>query len=183
MKTDQFEFEQSVESLFKGALQAHEDPELAAVLREAGLDLARKLAPAYPAEDFYRWLRVAARHRFPELDEAEGCREVGKLAMLRGLRSTLIGGAVLMGMQVLGVRRSLLRVGRNLRNGNNYIEAKTRELSPTSVEIQLGPVIGPATYYEGLLEEGSRQMGAKTVQVIRTGREGQQLTWRVDWTE
>lgn len=183
MTSKQLEFEQSADGLFKGALQAHDDPRLVAALRAAGFDLEQKLAPAYPAEDFYQWLRIAARVRFPELDEDEGCREIGKLAVIRGMGSTLLGRAVMKAMQLLGVRRALLRIGRSMRNGNNYLEAQARELSPTSVEITLGPLVGPPTYYEGVLEEGPRQLGARDVRVSRSGGEGQQFTWRVDWTE
>ena len=109
-------------------------------LRVAGLDLNRKLAPAFPAADFYRWLVLAARHKYPKLSEVEACREVGRLAVVRGMKATLLGNAALKAMQLLGVRRSLKRIGNSFKHGNNYIEAKVTELGLTSIEIQLGPV-------------------------------------------
>lgn len=183
MNKERVEFEQSAEGLFKGALKAHEDPALVVKLREAGLDLSKKLKPAFPAEDFYRWVKLVAAHQFPQLDEVEACREIGKAAVIRGLRSTLLGSAVLKALQLLGVRRALLKIGWTFKNGNNYIEAKVTELSPTSLDIQLGPLVGPPSYFEGILEEGPRQLGAKTVSVTQSKVEGETITFRVDWTE
>jgi uncharacterized protein (TIGR02265 family) len=180
--TQRLEYEQSADGLFRGALRAHEHPGARAALREAGLDLER-LAPAYPADQFYRWVGVATRQLFPELDERAGYKKAGMLAVERGLRSTLIGNAVLQVLKVIGVRRSLLRIGRTFRSGNNYIDAKVTEVGPTTLEIELGPLMGPTAYFEGVLEEGPRQLGAKTVRVGEAGRTGEHVTFRLDWTE
>lgn len=183
MSNERVEFEQTADGLFRGALQAREDSALVEKLRAAGLDVQKKLAPAYPAADFYRWVRIAATHRFPALSEDDACREVGKLAVTRGLQATLIGVALLKGMQLLGVRRSLSRIGRAFRNGNNYIEATVNEVGPTRVEIRIGPVVGPPGYYEGVLEQGPLLIGAKDVQVERVRTEGEHIVWHVEWTE
>jgi uncharacterized protein (TIGR02265 family) len=183
MINERVEFEQSADGLFRGALQAHQDAHLVEKLRAAGLDLNRKLAPAYPAEDFYRWVRIAACHLFPGMDEEKACREVGRLAVIRGLKSTMLGRAALTAMQLLGVRRSLKRIGSTFKSGNNYVEARVTELSPTSMEIQLGPLVGPAAYFEGVLDEGPRQMGALDVRVTRARTEGEHIVWRVEWAE
>ncbi|MDP2270380.1 MAG: DUF2378 family protein [Archangium sp.] len=183
MGHERVEFEQVADGLLKGAMEALSDPPLVEKLRVAGLDLNRKLAPAYPAVEFYRWMVIAARHRYPQLSEAEACREVGRLAVIRGMTSTLLGSAALHAMKMLGVRRSLKRIGSSLKHGNNYIDAKVAELGPTSMEIQLGPLVGPPSYYEGVLEEGSRILGGKEVQVTRVRSEGEHVAWQVDWKE
>jgi uncharacterized protein (TIGR02265 family) len=183
MSHERVEFEQTADGLLKGALEALKDPALVEKLRVAGLDLSRKLAPAYPAADFYRWVVIAARHKYPSLDEVEACREVGKLAVTRGMQSTMLGGALIKALQLLGVRRSLKRIGTSFKNGNNYIEAKATELGPTSMEIQLGPLVGPPSYFEGVLEQGPRLLGAKEVQLTRLRTEGETVVWRLDWTE
>lgn len=183
MSHERVEFEQVADGLLKGAMEALADPQLVEKLRAAGLDLTRKLAPAFPAADFYRWLVIAARHKYPTLSEEEACREVGRLAVIRGMQATMLGSAVLKAMQLLGVRRSLKRIGWSFKNGNNYIEAKVTELSPLSMEIQLGPLVGPASYYEGVLDQGPRMMGAKTVQLTRLRTEGEHIAWQLDWTE
>ena len=141
------------------------------------------MAPAYPAAEFYGWLLITARHRYPQLSEEEACREVGRLAVVVGMGSTFLGRAALTAMKLLGVRRSLKRIGSSFKHGNNYIDAKVVELGPTSMEIQLGPLVGPASYYEGVLDEGPRQVGALTVSLSRLRTEGEHITWRVDWTE
>lgn len=183
MQAERVEFEQVADGLLKGALEVHLDPQLTEKLRAAGLDLSKKFAPAYPAAQFYPWLIIAARHRFPKLSEEEACREVGRLAVIVGMKSTFLGRAALTAMQLLGVRRSLKRIGSSFKHGNNYIEAKVVELGLTSMEVQLGPLVGPASYYEGVLEEGPKQMGARSVQVTRVRTEGEHIAWRVDWTE
>lgn len=183
MKHERVEFEQTAEGLLKGALEALQHPPLVEKLRGAGLDLTRKLAPAFPAADFYRWVVIAARHRFPQLSEEEACREVGKLAVIRGMQATMLGGALVKALQLLGIRRSLKRIGQSFKNGNNYIEAKVAELGPTSMEIELGPLVGPPSYFEGILEEGPRLLGARSVEVSRIRTEGEHIVWRVEWTE
>ena len=125
------------------------------------------MAPAYPAAEFYGWLLITARHRYPQLSEEEACREVGRLAVVVGMGSTFLGRAALTAMMLLGVRCSLKRIGSSFKHGNNYIDAKVVELGPTSMEIQLGPLVGPASYYEGVLDEGPRQVGARTVSLTR----------------
>ena len=183
MSTDRVEFEQVADGLLKGALEAHLDAPLVEKLRAAGIDLNKKLPPAFPAADFHRWLLVIARHRFPNLSDDEAFREFGRLAVTRGMQSTFLGRAVLTALQLLGVRRSLKRLGPSFRNGNNYIEAKVAELGPMSMEIQLGPLVVLPSYYEGVLETGALLIGARTVQLTRLRTEGEHHTWRLDWTE
>lgn len=183
MQHERVEFEQTVDGLLKGAMEAHLDPKLVEKLRLAGLDFSKKLPPAVPAADFYRWVVIAGCHRFPELNEVEACREVGKLAVIRGMKSTMLGGALIKAMQLLGVRRSLKRIGVSFKNGNNYVEAKVAELGPTSMEIQLGPLVGPPSYYEGVLVEGPTLLGAKEVQLTQLRTEGEHIVWRLDWKE
>lgn len=182
MNEHRLEFEQSVDGLFRGALQADKDAGLCALLKRSGLDL-EKLQPAYPAADFYRWVQIAAKHRFPELDGDEACAEVGRLAVQRGLNSTFIGRALLQTMKLLGVRRSLLRIGRSFKNGNNYIEANVVERGERSLEISLEPVVGPAGYFHGVIEEGTRVLGAKDVEVVRNEGPGERITFLLEWTE
>ena len=183
MAHERVEFEQVADGLLKGAMEALSDPPLMEKLRVAGLDLNRKLAPAFPAKDFFRWLVIAARHKYPKLSEVEACREVGRLAVNRGMKSTLLGSAALKAMQMLGVRRSLKRIGSSFKHGNNYIEARVTELGPTSMDVQLGPLMGPPSYYEGVLEEGSKLLGGKEVLVRCVRTEGEHIAWRIDWKE
>ena len=113
MTQQRFEYSQTVDGTFRGALGADRDAGLNRVLLQAGLDLSR-IAPAYPAADFYRWMRLAARHRWPDLPEAEGCRLIGRLCIERGLASTTLGRGVLQFIRILGPRPAFLRNGRPL---------------------------------------------------------------------
>ena len=91
--------------------------------------------------------------------------------------------AVVKALKLLGIRRSLHKIGWTFKNGNNYIGATVKELGPTALEIQLGPLVGPAGYYEGIRETGPRLLGAKTATVKEVAREGEHVTWHVAWTE
>lgn len=183
MPHERVEFEQTIDGLLKGALESDKDPALVEKLRAAGLDLTKKLQPAYAAADFFRWASIAAKHRYPELTEEQALCEAGRLAVRRGLESTFLGRAVLKAAQLLGVRRSLKRFGATMKNGNNYIEGEVAELSPNSLEIKLGPLVGPPSYYEGVLEESPRILGGKDIQVTRVRTEGEHIVWRVDWKD
>lgn len=183
MSSERVEFEQVIDGLLIGAMEALKDPPLLEKLRAAGLDLTRRLQPAYPAAQFFGWMSIAARHRYPEQSEEEALREIGRLAVRRGLEATLLGRAVLTGAKLLGVRRALKRIGSMFKNGNNYIDGKTTELGPNSLEIQLGPIVGPSGYYEGVLEEAPRILGGTDIQVTRLRNEGEHIVWRVDWKD
>jgi uncharacterized protein (TIGR02265 family) len=95
----------------------------------------------------------------------------------------VLGRAVLQFIRILGPRRALLHVGTAFRNGNNYLQATTRELSSTAVEVELGPLVGPTGYFEGILEAGPALLGAREVRVVQRGRAGEHVTFRVDWKE
>lgn len=183
MVAERLEFEQTVEGYFRGAMEALSDPALLELLKAEGLDLTKKMKPAYPAAEFFRWVRVATRHKYADLSEEEAFREGGRVAVRRGLQSTVLGRAVLVSLKLLGVRRSLLKIGRSFRNGNNYIEASVEELGPTSVAVKLGPLVGPVAYYEGILETGPLLLGAKTCTVRVTDTQGEHHVFLVDWTE
>lgn len=181
MPEERIEFGQVLDGLFLGAMEGLKDPALVEKLRAGGLDLNGKLALAYPAATFFRFAAIAANHRYPSLDETEAMRELGRLAVRRGMESTLMGRAVLKAAQLLGVRRALKRVGRMMKNGNNYIEGMANELSPTSMEVQLGPLVGPKSYYEGILEESAVILGGKNVKLVHLRNEGEHVLWRIDW--
>ena len=183
MPSERIEFQQVIEGLLGGALEADKDPALIEKLRAAGLDLTKKLQPAYPAAEFFRWATLAARHRYPDVSEEEAVRELGRLAVRRGLEATFLGRAVLKAAQLLGVRRSLKRLGGTMKNGNNYIDGEVTELTPNSLEIKLGPLVGPASYYEGILDEAPKILGARENQVTRVRTEGEHQVWRVDWKD
>ena len=183
MAQERFEFRQTIEGLLLGAFEARGDAELLSKLRNEGLDLTANLQPAYPAAVFFRFVGVAARHRFPDQPEVDAMREVGRLAVRRGLEATLLGRAVLQAAKLLGVRRAMKRFGTVMKNGNNYIDGKVTELSPNALELELGPLVGPRSYYEGVLEECPRMLGAHDIVVTHLRDDGEHACWRVEWKD
>lgn len=178
---NRLEFEQAVEGLFFGALRAHEHPGLKNRLRAAGLDLDHRLAPAYPAEDFYRWVRLSASELFPEVTEDEGCKRIGRLAVERGLESTVLGRALLVVLKMVGIRRTFERLNRSFRNGNNYIEVETIDRGPTALDLRFNTVMGTPGYFEGILEAGMDLFQVSSYRIERRPHEGEGCTFMLRW--
>jgi uncharacterized protein (TIGR02265 family) len=86
-----------------------------AKLKVAGLDLNRPVMPGYPADDFQRWVRLAAAHIDPHLPLEEAVKLLGRRSV-PGLEDTLIGRALSSGLKLIGLRRVMERVQRIFRN-------------------------------------------------------------------
>ncbi len=180
---NRLEFEQSVDGLFYGAIDALSRPQLKERLRTAGLDLDGRLAPAYPAEQFYRWVKIAAAELHPELSEDEACNRIGRLAVEKGLESTVLGRALLVVLKMYGTRRSMQRITKSFRNGNNYIEVTVNELAPTRLELIFNTVMETPGYFHGVLEAGLVTLGAKEPRVERRPQDGESCTYLLEWRE
>jgi len=183
MPDERFEFGPTLDGLIIGALEARSDAQLVEKLRHAGLDVLAPLQPAYPAAIFFKFVAVAAKHKFSDASEADAMREVGRLAVRRGLEATFLGRAVLQAARLLGVRRSLKRFGSVMKNGNNYIQGKVTELIPNALEMELGPLVGPRSYYEGVLEESPRILGATDIGITHVRDEGENAVCHVKWVD
>lgn len=182
MPDERFEFGQTLEGLVLAA-DAQHNAALVGALREAGLDLSAKLKPAYPAKEAFALMAIVARHTFPGRSDDEAMRELGRLAVRRGLEATFLGRAVLQAAKLLGLRRSLKRLGAVMKNGNNYVEGAVHELSPRALEIQLGPLVGPRSYYQGILEECPVLLGGRDASVTHVRDDGEHTVWRVEWKD
>lgn len=154
-----------------------------ALLRDAGLDLQAKLKPAYPAEDFFRWIKLAAAHLHPTLSERDAAKKIAEAAVHKGLQATLLGRALLAMMKAIGVRRALLQIGRSFKHGNNYVDATVTEKGPTAMEIRFNTVMDTPGYFEGILESGARLLHARNVRVTELAAEGEALSFRIEWTD
>jgi uncharacterized protein (TIGR02265 family) len=175
-------FDSVVEGLWKRSLAGRLDASLLAALKKEGLDLSRPLDPAFPAEKMHVWVKLTARTLYPDVSEEVALRQLGA-ELFKGLTRTFVGKAMVAVMRVVGTRRSLERMQRNFRSGNNYINAHFRSLGKGLVELTLTDVNGLPAYYQGIVEEGGRTTGAADMDSTYTldGKGG--CTYRITWTE
>lgn len=174
-------FDSSVEGLFRIGLAAELTPALKAELLGLGLDLDRRLLPAYPAEQWAQWVRACARAIFPTLPEEEGHFRLGQRAT-HGFAETLVGKALLPLRHLFGTRRMILRIGKSMASGCNYMQVTPKELGPTDVELTFSDVSGVPHFFRGLLNSGIGVRDGKDFDCTVVRQDGPAATYRVTWT-
>ncbi len=175
-------FDQTLEGLFVRGLDGRVTPSMKLHLREVGVDLDRKLLPAYPFETWCSCVRVAARELYADEPEARAYHALGE-HMVDGYRGTMMGRALFSVLQLLGPRRVLARVQQSFRSGNNYTQVRTRDLSPTHLELWMNEA-GPTRYLvQGALLAGMRGCGVKEARVEVSSFTDEDVTFSVSWGE
>lgn len=176
-------FGNSVEALLR-VLQPVLTPELEARFRQLGIDL-RNPNPAYPYELWVEALRLAMATLYPDASHDEATYRLGR-AIFETYGSTLLGKALLQLLKVLGPKRGLERMARNLRTTNNYSETKLVERSVGHFELWVNRAAFQH-YFRGLLEAGLEFTGARqvSVRILRTGAEAtppdHSVTFELRW--
>lgn len=158
-------------------------PRAIARLHEASLDVGRPLQPGYPTEVWYLAVRVLAEEQHPGLDFPAAVREVGR-AFMRGYFETPLGLTVFAVLRLLGPLRSLRRMSRNFRTGNNFSETWIHEDGPGDVRLEVNDDLADApTFIQGLIEVGLERVCAQASSVEVLGAAGNGHTqYRVRWT-
>lgn len=166
---------------FEGLLRAVEtklDDAAVQRFREIGVDPTR-LLPAYPLETWLSALQISAELLAPGASIEEGTYIAGR-RMFEGYGTTLVGKALLGMLRVLGPRRALERMERNLRTANNYSTTSLRMLGPASYELTCSDVVHPH-YYRGMFDVGLQAAGAKELDVTLVSHESGTATFRIEW--
>ncbi len=176
---EQVVFEQTIEGLFVRGLNGRLTAQAKERLRAAGLDLDRKLLPAYPFDTWMAVLRIAAEECFPRAPLDEALFKVGE-ALIEGYRETFLGRAVLGMVRVLGPRRTVLRATQNFRSGNNYTEAKVTDVSESCMELWMNEVGPYPTFTSGIICAALRATGVEP-KVALEGHDGHACTYRITW--
>ena len=172
-------FSQSIEGLFIKGLGDRLTSAMRAAVKAAGINLDR-IAPAYPVEVMERACQAVAPMLFPEATPAEALRQLGH-AFMYGFQSTLIGGAMVQVMKVIGPRRSLERMTKNFRTGGNFIETRFTALGPTNVDLWFNDVGTMPTYFQGIIEEGGVLIGARNLKVAASPETPPAHRYLVTW--
>jgi len=127
-----------------------------------GIDLF-KPNPAYPYELWIQALQLAMNLLWPGVGREVATYRMGR-AIFESYGQTVMGKALMALVKVLGPRRALERMSRNLRTTNNYSETRLTEVGPNRYELWVNKVAFPH-YFRGLLEAGLESGGAAEVKV------------------
>ncbi|MEW5740285.1 MAG: DUF2378 family protein [Myxococcota bacterium] len=177
---DRLIFSQTFEGLFRAAAESLDEPTIAA-LKAAGIDPQEELKPAYPLAVFHAVARLLAERLFPGLESEEQLRRLGRRFM-DGYAQTMVGRAMVGVMRVIGPRRTLERLSRQFRTGNNFSETRVEELGPGHSQLWCNQASFPA-WYEGIVARGLEFTGARDVQVALIRRDEAGATFRITWKD
>ena len=173
-------FEQTIDGLFRRGLKGQVTPRLKRRLADAGLDLDKKLLPAYPFADWCTFVSLASEELHGPGNVQVGYRLLGE-RVVDGFKESMLGTALFSVIKVLGPRRALMRVRQNFRSGNNYTEGEVFELTPTSYEVWMNE-IGDIRYLtSGVLLAGVRALGAPQASVEVKTFDDAGVTYCVFW--
>lgn len=176
---DKLIFSQTFEGVFR-ALGSRLDATVTSRLLDVGVDPAR-LRPAYPVATFLAMLRVIGEVHFPNLTPEARDEHLGR-DFMEGYSQTMVGKAMLAMMRVMGPRRTLERLSRQFRTGNNFSETTLTEVDTREFELWCNQVTAVG-WYRGLIERGLELAGAvhPKVELIRRDEAG--ATFVVKWDE
>lgn len=150
--------------------------------RDLGVDFAKGLEPAYELEVWVKSVRQASQLLNPEAPEPEQLYRFGR-AFIDGYERTMVGKAMLTTLRLIGPKRTLERMDRNLRSGNNYTQ--TRLAPQPGVANAFTLWVAPVRYvdwYRGLLTAGLEAAGAKDLLLEADARDGESVTYRIRWS-
>ncbi len=173
-------FEQAIDGLFNRALGHRLTPPIRARLRVAGVDLEKKLLPAYAFEVWMGALKVVAEELFPELTVEGAMFRVGE-HMISGYQETFMGRAVLGMIRVIGPKRTLMRATHNFRSANNYTVSRITEVAPTCFEVWMNEVGPYPSFTAGIFHAAMQAAGASLPKVDFTGHDGHACSYRISW--
>lgn len=179
---ERLNFPNSIEAVVNHVLEGKVTPKLKELLRAEGVDLDRPLRPAYPADAWSRCLQHIALELFPNRSAEESFRAMGS-STIDGLQGTMWGRALLAMMRLLGPRRLLIRLQKDIRASDNFTNLVVTELEKTHFEIAVNWGNAMPGYVEGLLGSLMLAGGARIPVVTHVSTTGSDSVYRIRWEE
>ncbi|MCP3100964.1 DUF2378 family protein [Myxococcus sp. K15C18031901] len=173
-------FEHTFEGLFVRGLVNRVTPALRGRLLEVGVDLERKLQPAYTFDTWCSAVRAAALELHPESPPEVGYALLGE-RMVDGYRETVMGRALFSVIQLLGPRRGVGRARQMFRSGNNYTEARIEDVAPATVDLWMNEAGAIRYFTQGAVLAGLRATGAIQPQVVVREYSAVDVVYRCTW--
>jgi uncharacterized protein (TIGR02265 family) len=179
MEQTRLVFDALIEGVFNKAFGKSLTPEMKSEMRAAGIDLDRKLLPAYPYEAWERCMRIAAKGIFGR-ESPEAFQTMGE-RYLEVFRATLLGAALFQVARLIGPRRAMLRTSK-YRSIDNFTKATARELAPNLIEIRYEAIGGIPQFAQGAMIATLRAVNAKDPKVEITEFDGSNCVFRASWS-
>ena len=146
-----------------------------------GLDLSEPLRPSYSLEQWRAFLRVAAPDVFPKASPDAAYFGLGE-RYVQGYRQTAVGRASMALIAHLGPRGTLERVTHGARAGNNFNEARVKELGNREATLWMKNVSADNPFFAcGFVAETLRGSGAAEIHVEPVAFDGTSATFRITW--
>jgi uncharacterized protein (TIGR02265 family) len=177
--SEQVVFSHVVEGLL-ALLEGHLDAPLRSRLKDAGLDLDRRLEVAYPKAQWHRMLQVSSEVLFPHVSVSRAHWLLGE-RFVTAYFATHMGRALKGVMQRLGPVRTLERATRNMASGNNYLLFTVERLSPTDFRLKVNEGGVHPEFIGALCHYGTLTTGVKGLTTVMEAREGASATYRLRW--
>ena len=182
--TERLVFSQSVEALFVKRYAHKLSAEARGELRQLGLDIDRKLLPAYPVGNYNKCVEVLARAAYPAMSISDASYELGK-EVVYGMEETMVGRAMIALAKVAGPRKAVLRAARNGSATSNYCKVSVNELSPSHFHVVAEPFEAHPEFMQGALYATGIVSGAKNPKVTISlhDRAQERVEYDVSWDE
>lgn len=169
-----------VESLFKG-LGDRLTPSLKEKVRVVGIDLNKKLLPAYPKDLWTRAVDVVAKELSAGGDLAAARRQLGH-DISSGFAESTLGKMMAPGVRLMGVRRVLMRLPKQLTMSNNFLKVAVVEVpGADKVRVMVNECVPSPEFLCGIMEAIAAYAGAKTCSVT-FAPEGPMTEFTITWT-
>ncbi|WP_244226946.1 DUF2378 family protein [Corallococcus aberystwythensis] len=176
---DEVVFGHTVEGLLV-ALEGHLEGPLRTKLKAAGLDLDRKLAPAYPKAQWYQMLALGSETLFPELPAPQAHWHLGE-RFISAYFSTNMGRALQGVLKLVGPSRTLERTTRNMASGSNYVQVDVERLSPTDYRLKVNDAGIHPEFLGALCHFGTMTTGVKGLTTVVESHASPAATYRMRW--
>jgi uncharacterized protein (TIGR02265 family) len=175
-------FAPSVEGLLVRGLGAQLSMEARRELQLLGIDLARPLKPAYPAELWHQGLAVVARHVYPGVAPEDAYFKMGERTV-RGLEDHFVGKTMVALAKLVGPRKMLARLPSTVKTGSNFAHLTVTELGPNAYELTSQPYMGYGEFMQGSIYAAILIAGGKEprVEIAEYDRAAEKLRLHVTW--
>lgn len=172
-------FSHSVEGFLR-AVRPVLDGSLKEELLALGIDTTKPLLPAYPVDVLRHALVAGARRLSPSLSQDAALVALGR-RFVEGYSETLVGRALKTAIRLVGPARTLDRLARQFRTGNNYSESKVTQHAPGKALLWCNEVSHPS-YYVGLVSGALEVAGGKDVKVTLSRLDTDGAFFDIEWS-
>ncbi len=148
-------------------------------MRAHGLDVEKPLATAYTKEQWRHFIFTSAEELFEGTMESR-LEQLGA-DLMTAYAQTFLGRAVAAVLKIIGPKRTLERMTKSLRSGNNYSDTRATFTGPRRAEFWINETLGAPSYICGAIATVMAIGGARSVRVRTLSTDGQGATFEIEW--